>query len=264
MNSISGQNCDKPKYFLVIVALGLLLISAFISSPKIEVGTTAQNYYKVNGSEGIITGTVSFHSMPPQRKRIDMSQDSSCAAINPKAKAQDVMVANGMLANVLVFAKGGEVLEKYEFEPPSLPVVLDQQRCQFVPRVLGMQTGQTLKILNSDPTTHNIHPAPKNNAEWNQVQILGGTPIEKTFRHAEIFIPIKCNQHPWMKAFVSVFTHPFFAVTGKDGSFKIEGLPPGTYTLVARHEVFGEQTFEVTINPREAKNVSFTFNAKEQ
>jgi plastocyanin len=263
MNSTSRPFCYQPFYFVALVSCFMLLMSGFPSSSLIEVVHSAgHNFYKTTGNEGSLRGKVTFKGVIPARKSIDMSQDGNCHSINPKAKAQDVQVSREMLANVLVYVKAGEALNLLAFEPPNKPVVIDQQLCQFVPRVVGVQTGQPVQYLNSDPTTHNIHPAPRNNVEWNQVQGLGGEPIEKSFKRPELFIKVKCNQHPWMLAYVNVFAHPFFAVTGKDGAFEIAGLPPGKYTIAAWHEVFGEQTIEVTINPQEAKNLSFTFNAK--
>jgi plastocyanin len=261
MKAEMKMNRNRPGYTLFTLSFTLMLLTMLVSLRNVE-AQSASDLYKPAGNEGIIAGTVSFIGTPSQRRRIDMSQDSNCSNINSTSRVEDVVVTNGRLANVMVYIVGNEGLSSHKFETPSSAVVLDQKRCIFVPRILGMQAGQTLRFLNSDPTTHNIHPSPRNNPEWNMVQGLGGKPLEKTFKRPEMFIPVKCNQHPWMIAYVSVFTHPFFAVTGKDGSFKIGGLPPGKYTLAARHEVFGEQTVEVTINPQEAENVSFKFNAK--
>lgn len=261
MNAKMKLNCNKPKYILFTQTFMLMLTAIQASSPVVE-AQKINEVFKPVGNEGIISGKITFKGTPSQRRRIDMGQDSNCSKINSTSRIENVVVTNGMLANVMVYISGGEVLSNYRFETPSSVVLVDQKRCVFVPRVLGIQAGQTLKFLNSDPTTHNLHPSPRNNVEWNQIQVMGGEPIDKRFARPEMFIPVKCNQHPWMIAYVSVFTHPFFAVTGKDGSFKIEGLPPGKYILAARHEVFGEQTIEVTINARENKNVSFTFNAK--
>ncbi len=119
--------------------------------------------------------------------------------------------------------------------------------------------GQVLTISNSDPTQHNTHPTPRNNPEWNQSQSLDAPAVSRTFLRAETFIPFKDNQHPWEKAYVGVFSHPFFAITDGSGGYRIEGLPQGDYTLVAWHERFGEKTMEITIGSTETKNIDFTF-----
>ena len=234
-----------------------------LTSPKTSAKSQAEDraMYKRTGAEGTLTGKILFEGEAPLRKRIDMSQDANCAEIARNPRTEDFVMANGQLANVFVYVKDGE-LTRFAFETSSAPVVLDQQQCQFTPRVLGIQTGQTLTILNSDPTTHNVHPAPRVNPEWNQMQMPYGTPIEKRFTRAETLIPVKCNQHPWMKAYVGVLGHPFFAVSSKDGSFSIADLPPGDYTLVAWHETRGERTASFSIGPGEAKSVDLVFGVK--
>lgn len=189
-----------------------------------------------------------------------MSQDANCAGSSGDKTADDLLVADGKLANVFVYLKGGPV-DKNSFPTPSDPVVLDQQGCRYHPRVIGIQTNQTFKVTNSDNTTHNIHPSPKVNQEWNQMQAQGAAAIEKKFSRSEILIPVKCNQHPWMKANVGVLAHPYFAVSAKDGSYTIKNVPPGTYTLVFWHETKGEQTQQITIAAKESKTQDITYKA---
>ena len=119
--------------------------------------------------------------------------------------------------------------------------------------------GQPLKILNSDNAEHNVHPMPKNNREWNESQMPRGAPIIKTFQHQEIMMPVECNQHPWMKMYLNVLPHPYFAVSGTDGTFEIKDLLPGEYTLAAMHEKFGEQTVKIIVAPKEKVKSDFTF-----
>jgi plastocyanin len=147
------------------------------------------------------------------------------------------------------------------FSPPSEPVVLQQKGCLYQPHVLGLQSGQTLKVVNDDQTTHNIHIMPQNNREWNKSQPPGMT-IEETIARQEVAIPVRCNVHPWMKSYVAVFKHPFFAVTGKNGSFELKNLPPGNYTLQAWHEKFGTSTQKVTLGASETKSVDFVFKSR--
>jgi len=127
--------------------------------------------------------------------------------------------------------------------------------------VLAVMTGQNVEIKNDDPTTHNIHPTPKDNREWNESQPPSAAPLEKTFAREEIMLPVKCNQHPWMKMYVNVVKSPFYAVTGPDGKYEIKGLPPGDYTLAFVHEKLGEQDQKVTVAPKDSKTVDTTFKA---
>ncbi|HEV2961398.1 MAG TPA: DUF2012 domain-containing protein [Candidatus Angelobacter sp.] len=207
---------------------------------------------------GAITGTVVFKGSAGKFKTIDMTQDPSCP-IEPQTP--DVLVVNnGKLANVFVYVKDG--LGQFTFSPPSGPVVLDQKGCRYAPHVLGLMAGQPLKILNGDLTEHNVHPMPKNNADWNESQMARSAPLTKSFQHPEIMMPVQCNQHPWMKAYVNVLPHPYFAVTAQDGSFQIKDLPPGEYTLTAIHEKLGEQSVKIKINEKETAKASFSFAAQ--
>jgi plastocyanin len=207
---------------------------------------------------GSISGTVAFKGAAAKLKTIDMSQDPSCPT---DPQTPDVMVVgNGKLTNVFVYVKEG--LGSAAFPAPSQPAVLDQKGCRYAPHVLGLMVGQPLKILNSDLTEHNVHPMPKNNADWNESQMPRGAPLTKTFPHPEVMMPVQCNQHPWMKAYVSVLPHPYFAVTGQDGSFQINDLPPGEYTLTAVHEKLGEQSVKVKVGPKETAKANFSFAAQ--
>ncbi|MEK6284573.1 MAG: hypothetical protein AABO57_02420 [Acidobacteriota bacterium] len=216
--------------------------------------------YASKGDEGTITGKITYDGTPPTGKKIDMSQDANCASAPGDKTTDDLLVTDGKLANVFVYVKSGPV-DRFTFPIPSDPVVLDQQGCRYHPRVLGIQTNQMLEVKNSDKTTHNIHPSPKVNQEWNQMQAQGAPPIEKKFTRAETLIPVKCNQHPWMKANVGVLGHPCFAVSAKDGSYTIKNVPPGSYTLVFWHETLGEKTQPITIAAKESKAQDITYKA---
>jgi len=203
---------------------------------------------------GTITGTVKFDGAAPKLAKIDMSQDPNCKGSNT---AENIVASGGGLANVFVYVKEG--LGNRTFDVPKDPVVLDQSGCKYHPHVLGVMAGQTIKIVNSDPTTHNIHPTPKDNREWNESQAPQSAPIEKTFAREEILLPVQCNQHPWMRMFISVVKNPFYAVTGPDGKFEIKGLPPGDYTIAFVQEKLGEQTQKVTLAAKDTKTVDVTF-----
>jgi plastocyanin len=227
---------------------------------KSEDGETKKPAYVSKGDEGTITGKVNFDGTPPTPKKIDMSQDANCVSAAGDKNVDDTLVEGGKLANVFVYLKGGGI-EKSSYPVPSEPVVLDQQGCRYHPRTLGIQTNQKFEVTNSDPTTHNVHPSPKTNQEWNQSQPQGAPPIEKTFGRKEVMIPVKCNQHPWMKANIGVLDHPYFAISGKDGSYTIKNVPPGTYTLIFWHETLGEQQQQVTVAAKESKTQDVTYKA---
>jgi plastocyanin len=189
---------------------------------------------------------------------VDMSQDPACKGDN---KAETVVAEGGNLANVFVYVKDG--LGNRNFDVPKTAVVIDQKGCRYHPHVLGVMAGQQLEVKNDDPTTHNIHPTPKaGNQEWNESQGPGAAPIDKSFSREEIMLPVKCNQHPWMKMYINVVKNPFYAVTDKDGKYKIEGLPPGTYTLAFVQEKLGEQHQQVTLAAKDSKTVDTSFKAQ--
>jgi plastocyanin len=201
-----------------------------------------------------VSGTVKFDGAAPKAAKIDMSQDPACKGTN---MAENVVVAGGDLANVFVYVKEG--LGNRTFDVPKEAITLDQSGCKYHPHVLGVMAGQAVKIVNSDPTTHNIHPTPKDNREWNESQPPQAAPLEKNFAREELMLPVKCNQHPWMRMFVNVTKSPFYAVTGPDGKFEIKGLPPGDYTLAFVHEKLGEQDQKIVLAAKDSKTVDVTF-----
>jgi Carboxypeptidase regulatory-like domain len=217
--------------------------------------------YQPTGSEGTITGKVSFAGKIPQRKLIDTSSDPVCQAANPELYTEDVIITAGNLANVFVYVSG-DMLELYAFDAPKSDVLLAHRGCSFVPHVQGMQQSQTLKIANEDATTHNTHFTAKDDG-WNQSQPENSPPLEKKFATPELLIPVRDKQHPWERAYISVLSHPFFAVSARNGSYRISGLPPGQYTVVARHERFGEHRAEISVGVSEQKNLDFTFKQPE-
>ena len=201
-----------------------------------------------------VSGTVKFDGTAPKAAKIDMSQDPACQGANT---AENVVVVGGNLENVFVYVKDG--LGNRTFDVPTQPVTLDQSGCRYKPHVLGVMAGQAIKINNDDPTTHNIHPTPKDNREWNESQAPKAPALEKNFAREEIMLPVKCNQHPWMRMFVNVVKSPFYAVTGPDGKYEIKGLPPGDYTIAFVHEKLGEQDQKVTLAPKDTKTVDASF-----
>jgi hypothetical protein len=208
-----------------------------------------------------VSGTVRLDGPAPKPAHIVMAADQTCAKLRPSgASSEDEVVGpNGALSNVVVYISDG--LPAGNFDPPPTPVKLEQKGCMYEPHVEAIQARQKLLVVNEDGTTHNIHPIPQNNREWNKSQPPGMQPIEESFPREEIAIPIKCNIHPWMKSYVAVFKHPYFAVTSKDGSFSIRNLPPGSYTLMAWHEKLGTQIKKITVGAN-ASNVDFSFKAR--
>src|SRR5438309_6172502 len=167
---------------------------------------------------------------------------------------------NGTLANVFVYVKAG-LPAGASYPKPATPLVLDQTGCHYVPHVFGIMVGQTLQIKNSDGILHNIKAKGTKNRPFNISQPSVMT-SDRTFTAEEVMVPLECNVHGWMHAFVGVLPHPFFAVSGADGSFTIQGLPPGTYTVEAWQEKYGTQTATVTVAGSETKTADFTFAAK--
>ncbi len=205
-----------------------------------------------------LSGQVKFSGVAPKPTKIDMSQDPLCSkARTGPASTEDIVVnGDGGLENVVVYVSDG--LTTHNFQPPQQPAVFEQKGCQYKPHVLALQAGQKLNIVNSDETTHNIHPTPNNNREWNMTQ-PHATPLEQTFAREEVAIPVKCNVHPWMKGYIAVLKHPYFAVTDKSGHFEIKDLPPGNYTITAWQEKLGTQVQKITVAGGEAKTLDFTF-----
>jgi plastocyanin len=208
-----------------------------------------------------ISGTITVQGAISAAQKIDMTFDPACTLNNQPAYSEAYVVDQGKLANVYVYVKEGLPAARYPLPPE--PAVLDQNGCRYTPHVLGVMAGQTLLIKNSDMAMHNVHPQPANNDQWNVSQMPKGDPVKQTFSNPELMIPIKCNQHPWMKMYLNVSATPYFAVSNKDGSFVIRGLPPGEYTIAAVHEKMGEKTQHIKIGPKENASLSFSFNTSE-
>ncbi len=226
-------------------------------------GSTPTATFQVDAATaGSIHGTITYTGAKPKPKLIDMSSDPACVAAH-KGKAYDeslVVSLKGGLGNAFVYISSG--LDGKHFAEPSTPVTIDQSGCWFRPRVLGIQTGQTLDIVNSDPVTHNIHPMAKVNREWNHSQGPGDPPMHRTFSKQEIMIPVKCNIHDWMHAYIGVVDNPYFATTKDDGTFDLPNLPPGTYTVTAWHETLGTQQATVTLAASGKAETKLQFAAK--
>jgi plastocyanin len=240
----------------VFAITSMLLAVAWISQADPQ---STKKPYQPNGAEGSLVGNILLSGTPPRPLQIDMSTNPDCYKANPNPLTEFLVVSDGKVANVLIYVKSGEALAGLSFETPTTNVVLDLRGCRYAPHVLGVQVNQTLEIRNSDDMYHNVHAVPKNNLDWNQTLVPSSEPLKHRFTHSEIAVPLKNNQAPWMKGYVGVFAHPFFAVSDRKGAFTVEGLPPGTYTIAAWHEYLGEKTMEVTIyaGSRQRLDVNF-------
>lgn len=206
-----------------------------------------------------VSGRALYHGEIPEAEVISMGSDPVCASRGAGRTNESVVVGpGGALANVFVAVESG--LGDRLFAPPAEPVVMDQNGCAYAPHVLGVQVNQPLEIVNSDPTMHNVHSVPARNRPFNVGMAVQGQRVRKHFAEPEIMVRLKCDLHNWMNAWIGVSAHPFFAVSGPDGSWSITGLPAGTYTLRAWHERFGERRVEVAIGDGEAAEVEFDFS----
>ena len=270
------MHSSRARFLVALFAALCLLAFALACSKGVDDAEDAENPdedsgavanltpYKPTGQEGSIAGTISYAGSEPEKKPISMGADPVCASSNPDPHAEDIVVNGDKLANVLVYIKEGKVGDKsfggYSFTPASQPVTLDQHGCHYVPHVLGIQVNQQFNVVNSDPTAHNVNVDARQNEKFNQGQSPGAAPIVKQFKRAETVIPVKCNQHPWMRAYVGVLPHPFFAVSDASGKFEIKGVPAGTYTLVAWHEKYPQGiTQTVTVGSGAAATSDFSF-----
>jgi len=206
-----------------------------------------------------ITGKVTLASAVPAMPTIQMAADPYCQSQHASAPVKDeevVVGPQGELANVFIYIKN----VPGTYPTPSTPVVLDQHGCQYHPHAIMLQVGQPLQIKNSDATLHNIHALPVINSPFNEGQPVHGMVSTKKLDKAESTpFRIKCDVHGWMKAFMAVMPNPFYSVSADNGSFTISGLPPGSYTIVAWHEKYGQQEQPITVAPKESKTVAFTF-----
>jgi hypothetical protein len=207
-----------------------------------------------------VSGVIHFTGTAPANPKIDMSQESVCRSkyTTPPTDPQFV-VSDGKLGNVFVYVKSG-LPAGATYPTPTTDVEIDQNGCLYHPRVFGVMTNQKIRIKNSDNVLHNIKALPKDNRGFNISQPQAGMTSERSFSKPEVMVPLECNVHGWMHAWVGVLPHPFYATSGPDGSFSIKNLPAGTYTIEAWHEKLGTQTQNVTVGAGETKTADFTFS----
>lgn len=214
-------------------------------------------------SEGKITGTIKLNGTAPHQKPIDMSKEPSCQqqhAAHPVTTENVVVGANGGLANVVVYISDG-LSSSVAAQVPSQPAEINQKGCQYIPHVVVVDANQDMKVVNSDQTSHNIHPLPTKNSQWNKSQPPNTPPFDAKFPNEEVAIPVKCNIHPWMHGYIAVVKGPY-GVTNDSGTYTIDGVPPGSYTITAWQEEYGPQTQKVTVAAGKPATADFTFKAK--
>ena len=248
---------------LVLIAAVAACGSDTSKSQKPSSPAAAPDAKKVDDkTASTIAGKVVLEGTPPPATVIRTASDPACVQANKgELKSETFVVDDGGLENVFVYIKDG-LGNKYLFDTPTDPVKIDQKGCHYVPHVVGVRTTQPLEIVNSDATLHNVHGMPKANAEFNQGQPVQGLKNDFTFKTAEALIPLKCDVHSWMNAYVGVVDHPYFAVTGDGGKFELRGVPPGTYSVEAVHEKLGRVSLPVTVGEKDSKELTFTFKAQ--
>ena len=213
---------------------------------------------------GSITGTITYEGKIPKLKKFDMAIEPICVQkhetdpVRFTGRSEALVLGDeNTLGNIFVQVIAG--LPKKEYSPPDTPVVIDQNGCTYAPHVLALMVGQPLKFLNSDGVLHNLHTLPEENDEFNVTMPKFLKETIRTFEYAEGMFPIKCDVHPWMGGFVAVLDHPFFAVTQKDGVYKIEGLDPGDYEIEFWHEKLGIRNASVSVKGDETQTFDFVF-----
>ena len=212
-----------------------------------------------------INGIVTLKGTPPKEKEITpVMEDANCSKLHTTVPTTRFYVAGpkGELADVVVSVQG---ISGKSTGASAPPVVLDQKGCEYIPSILAVQTDQKIVVKNSDPVLHNVHNVPgegSGNKEKNEAQLPNGADLTFSFSKPENFLKFKCDVHQWMFAWVSIFDHPYFAVSAKDGSFKIANVPPGKYKIQAIHRKAGTVTQEVEVKEGEAAKADFTLEVK--
>ncbi len=221
---------------------------------------SASSRAPVTGPTGSVAGTVTYNGAAPTAS-IDTSMDPACAigGGSDRLPVEQIAVKNGKLANVFVYVKSGPPQAMNAAPTSTQPVVMDQQHCRYVPHVVGVLAGGTVEFRNSDPTMHNIHTTSVNNQAIDISQSPRGASVRKQFANPEILLPVRCNNHPWMNAFINVSATPFFTVSDASGHFEIAGLPPGDYVLGLAQEKLGEKTLPVTVKPGEVAKADISY-----
>ena len=234
-------------------------ITVSTGSPEVKSATAGLSVDAATA--GVLKGKILFEGVVPDPKQMSVKGNPECAALHAGGTiaSEELVAKDGLLQNVFVYVKQG--LESYSFTAPSTPVTIENKACMYVPHVSGAMVGQSIVFLNQDATLHNIHAYPKAGKAFNLGLPLVGMKQTKKFDAPEVMVPLKCDVHPWMQGYIGVLAHPYFQVTGPDGTFELKNLPPGTYTIEVWQEKLGAQTQEITLGPSETKEISFSFKS---
>jgi hypothetical protein len=226
-------------------------------------GPAGGNAFDMSKATATVSGKIGFEGTAPPNDKIQMSADPYCqqhAAQNPTTET--VLVSDGGLQNVIVFVSSG-LPAGTTYATPSMPVEINQENCHYIPHVFTMMTNQPLKVKNSDSTLHNIHAWAEKNPQFNVGQPVKDMVSQTKFANPEVPLPVRCDVHKWMGAFIGVFDHPFHTVSKMGGTFELK-LPPGNYEITAWHEKFGKKTMMVMVADNDKKEVNFSFNANDK
>ncbi|HEX2573723.1 MAG TPA: carboxypeptidase regulatory-like domain-containing protein [Polyangia bacterium] len=229
------------------------------AAPQAAGGAAAGGAPAAAAGMGTIKGSVAFTGQAPAPMPINRAADPFCA--KTKMNAEDVLVnKNGTLKNVLVRLTN----VTGTFEAPKDVAVVAQENCMYRPRLQGVVAGQTVQVKNGDQTLHNVHTYRGSATLKNQAQIAGSPAVDMKFTDAGAVIKFKCDVHPWMAGYVSVTNHPFFSITGDDGSFELKNVPAGTYKIEAWHEKFGTKMMDVTVAANGTAETKFSYDGTEK
>lgn len=253
------------RLWTVVCCFGLFAAAACATKnepePSTETARPARapaNQYDPAAGTASVTGKILFDGVAPPPPAIRMSGDPVCLSLHKTpVYSEELLASNGRLSNVFVYVKEG--LEKYSFAPRKEPATLAQQGCRFEPHVGGIMVNQDLRIVNNDPTVHNVRCVAEKNPQFNIGQPMQGAESVKRFAVPEVMIRFRCDVHKWMSSYMGVLPHPYFAVSGNDGVFALRNLPPGDYLIEAWHEKFGALNQRITVGDKEAKEITFTF-----
>ncbi len=245
----------NPKGLSMVMATGAFV--AFVCNGAAAPGPAAAATSAGDAASGGLVGKVSISGERPDPKTVKLSADPRCAAMHKDGlEHQPLKGKNGGLADALVYVKAGIGAS---YAAPAEPVLLDQIGCDYQPHMIVLIAGQRLKIRNSDDTLHNVHPRPALNKEFNIGQPRKGMEVTRTLEKPELMIPTGCDVHPWMRAYISVLTHPFFSVSKQDGSYEISGLPDGEYEVEAVHSQLKSITGRVSVKDGKPSTLDLSF-----
>jgi hypothetical protein len=257
----------------VFVFCALLSVAALVAAcggggttetiPPADKGGATGNTFDMSKATATVTGKIGFEGTPPPNDKIQMSSDPYCqmhAADYPTAET--VKVSDGGLENVIIYVSS-RLPSGVTYATPTTPVEIDQQNCHYIPHAFTMMTNQPLKVKNNDMTLHNIHAWAEKNPQFNVAQPVKGLVSDTKFANPEVPLPIRCDVHKWMGAFVGVFDHPFHTVSKQGGTFELK-LPPGNYEITTWHEKYGKKTMMVEVKDNDKKDVNFSYSASDK